>query len=235
MPFVTEDHVSKPANGLDFIQPDGKGTSGLSQAKSQALETRDDLLASPKAPCRVHDYVNHHISTRPDSPAIQFESAAPITYSQLDKMASHISKALSIKPNSIVPICMDVSVEFIATILAVLRSGAAYCVLDPGGSVERNNGIVEDTNASMVLVHRIYGKLFGNRGLSIEDALSKEVIEHPETRNEVETTTDDAAYLVYTSGKRAEEYFQPFIYTICRLYWNTKGCSDQPRRRKPRH
>lgn len=205
--------MSKPTNGLDLVQPDGNGTSGFSQAKSKAVETRDDLLACPKAPCRVYDYVNHHILTRPDAPAIQFESAAPVTYSQLDKLASHISQALPIKPNSIVPICMDVSVDFIATILAVLRSGAAYCVLDPGGSVERNNGIVEDTNASMVLVDRVYGKLFGNRGLSIEDALSKEVMQYPETRNEVETTTDDAAYLVYTSGNvlHVEERF-PVIY-----------------------
>ncbi|EEH34836.2 hypothetical protein PAAG_05883 [Paracoccidioides lutzii Pb01] len=47
--------------------------------------------------------------------------------------------------------CMDRSPEFIATILAILRSEAASVTLDPDGSPERNWVIVEDCNADLVV------------------------------------------------------------------------------------
>ena len=93
---------------------------------------------------------------------------------------------------------MDVSVELIATILAILRSGSAYVVLDPSGSAERNNRIVEDTEADFVVVDEKYSSFF-TRSVVLRAALSKG-LKATGIRGQIEVKPDDPAYLIYTSG-----------------------------------
>lgn len=184
-------------------QPNGVGSKtkpDLQAIKENATLVRDAILKGPQAPCRVHDFIDHQILIHPKAPAVQFENAEPMTYDQLDLLAIRIANMLDIKPGTIVPICMDISAQFIATILAVLRSGAAYCTLDPSGSQERNNGIVEDCNAGIVVLDQLYAPMFGDRGLAIGLALSGKTENIPEDRAVVETAATDAAYLIYTSG-----------------------------------
>lgn len=200
MPYLREDLLHR---GVNNIYHDGSGSKvpyEISVMKAKATLIRDNLLATPSAPCRVHDYINHQMLLHPDAPAIQYESENFLSYGELDKLAERIALVLPITPNTVVPICMDVSVGLVATIVAILRSGAAYCILDPGGSVERNKGIVEDTNADMVIVDRAYAPLF-DKSLDLEDALSKKSIHASEQWDTMETAPSDAAYLIYTSGE----------------------------------
>lgn len=207
MPYLREESPHREINNASHDRSDSKVPYEISVAKSKATLIRDNLLATPSAPCRVHDFIDHQILLHPDAPAIQYESEKAISYGELDKLAERVALVLAIKPNTVVPICMDVSVGLVATIVAILRSGAAYCILDPGGSVERNNGIVEDTNAGMVIVDRVYAPLF-SKSLSLEDALSKKSIHATAQWDTVETAPSNTAYLIYTSG----EFLLLYIY-----------------------
>ncbi|KAI4231866.1 MAG: hypothetical protein LQ349_005333 [Xanthoria aureola] len=144
---------------------------------------RNVLLEVPKAPCRIFDYIKYQVDTNPDAPALQYESDPAISYAQLDKLTERIARALSVRKGTIVPICMDVSVNLIATIVAILRAGAVYLVLDPKGSVERNNGVIEDCNANIAIIDTHYAPSYERKKHDIEEA-----------------SVTDAAYLVYTSG-----------------------------------
>ena len=63
-----------------------------------------------------------------------------ITYSELDLTSNRIASALmeqGARPGTIVAICLERSVEMIAAMLGVTKSGAAYLPIDPGYPVAR--------------------------------------------------------------------------------------------------
>lgn len=96
---------------------------------------------------------------------------------------------------------MDVSVNLIATIVAILRAGAAYLVLDPKGSVERNNGVIEDCNANIAIVDTHYAPSY-EKGIILDAAPSKLASYERKQHDIEEASVTDAAYLVYTSGEQ---------------------------------
>ncbi|KAJ5917883.1 Nonribosomal peptide synthetases (NRPS) [Penicillium verhagenii] len=164
-----------------------------------------DISLSSKAPCSpclVTDFVRYQVKLRPQALAVHVEGEDPYTYAELWKLVERIATLALFAPDSIVPVCMDPTVEFVASLLAVMLCGAAYVVLDPNGSAERNRLIVEDCDAGVVIVHERYESIF-DRALSIESILSDNSIRQ-DSHNEVPSgsvaSPSDLAYLVYTSG-----------------------------------
>lgn len=114
----------------------------------------------PTPPCTITCLFEHQVQLYPFDPAVEFENQPPISFSQLKHLSNRIAGALPVQPGSIVPICLDLSVELIASILGVLGCGAAYVILDPAGSVERNRFIVEEVHADFVMTSERYSDLF---------------------------------------------------------------------------
>ena len=177
-------------------------TEKVLQANGDHKKLLNSSLLSPvpTAPCCISDFIDYQIRVQPNAPAVQFQSDKAVTYAELGKLSDRISLALSIPQRSIVPICMDVSVEFIGTILAILKSGAAYLVLDPKGPKDRNKTIIESCNATTVIVDEQYD-LPDQRSISLKDALLQVRTMDTGTKNLVDATASDQAYMIYTSGK----------------------------------
>lgn len=151
------------------------------------------------APCSITEFIDHQIPLRPEAPAVQFQSDKATTYSELSKLSERIAHVLSIRKGTVIPICMDVSVEFIGTILAILRLGAAYVILDPMGPTNRNIGIVESCGADIVVVDERFSTLYRG-GIALKTALSQLVLRDVGSQNRVHVVASDRAYLIYTSG-----------------------------------
>ncbi len=182
---------------------------------TSASSSNEDLVA-PIAPCRIHDYIIHRAKTNPSAPAVQNYEGQTVTYAELETMAKKIAQGLQIQPKTIVPICMDTSTEFIATIIAVLMSGAAYVTLDPTGAVERNNGIVEDSNASIVVVDQVYAPLF-TKSMTLHKILAEQ---DAATFNPLSDSTaiSDPAYLIYTSGITLQSSYGALLIMMIRVH-----------------
>ena len=196
-PIAVQDfHTSEIKGKHEYLSK----KNGLVKASIQNFESRKGERV-PKAPCRVFDFILHQVQTQPNAPAVQFGKSKPITYLELSGLTTRIVSALSIRRGSIVPICMNASVEFVATILAIIQSGAAYTILDPRGSVGRNNIIVEDCKANIVVVDQAYAPLF-DKSIVLESAIAKHSFngESSSIEND-DVKASDIAYLVYTSGK----------------------------------
>ncbi|KAK2783240.1 NRPS [Onygenales sp. PD_12] len=154
----------------------------------------------PSAPCIITDLIFYQVQSHPHTPAIQFEDETPLSYVELWDLVLAIQSAASFKSCTFVAVCMTRSVEFVAVLLAILKSGAAYVTLDPDGSPERNRTIVEDCNADVVVVHKQYGHYF-KKCVSVERLLSD--VAKPsadKTQDIYQARSSDAAYLIYTSG-----------------------------------
>ncbi|NBV95135.1 MAG: non-ribosomal peptide synthetase, partial [Methylocystaceae bacterium] len=149
-----------------------------------------------------------------------------------DNRANQLARYLiseGIGPEDIVAIALDRSIEMVVSLLAVLKSGAAYLPLDPEYPVERLTFILDDSNAKRLITTReIYDRLLGEADsaqavssrpgreafhpvLSVtallldDDVLQAELATSspaPISDNErvQPLTPDNLAYVIYTSG-----------------------------------
>ncbi|OQE15219.1 hypothetical protein PENFLA_c033G04040 [Penicillium flavigenum] len=156
----------------------------------------------PSAPCLITDLIRYQVETNPEAFAVHCEHEQPYTYHELWQIVEQIALNARFASGSIVPVCLDPTIEFVAGLLAIIVSGAAYVVLDPEGSPERNRAIVADTGADSVLSNHKYNYLF-EKAISVEDLLSmNEAVEGyfiipPHLPG---PSPSDLAYLIYTSG-----------------------------------
>ncbi|THC89640.1 hypothetical protein EYZ11_010916 [Aspergillus tanneri] len=128
---------------------------------------------APSAPCLVTDFIRYQVKLNPQAFAVHVEDENPYTYADLWQLVEQIVARAPFARGNIVPVCMDPTAEFVASLLAIMVCGAAYVVLDPNGSAERNRDIAEDCDAGAVIVHEKYEPNF-ERALSIEKVLSND-------------------------------------------------------------
>ncbi|WP_196141216.1 condensation domain-containing protein, partial [Aliikangiella sp. G2MR2-5] len=109
-----------------------------------------------------------------------------------------------LQPDTFIGLYFDKSLDMIISMLAVLKSGAAYVPLSPAYPRERLSFIVNDTRMKLLLSHGDYPvglNTWFDDGVSIlavDSELSESVTD---TRNpEPVSTADDLAYVIYTSG-----------------------------------
>ncbi|MCU0289770.1 MAG: amino acid adenylation domain-containing protein [Acidobacteria bacterium] len=115
-----------------------------------------------------------------------------ITYLQLNEQSDHLAGLLiekGVKPNTIVGIMMERSVEMIVGILGILKSGGAYLPIDPGYPQERIDYMLKDSNAEILLTNKS------------EARISKhETNSNDQNTNVQNKNFENLAYIIYTSG-----------------------------------
>jgi tyrocidine synthetase III len=125
---------------------------------------------------------------RPDAGAL-----AGTTYRQLNNqsaaLAVHLIENYSIKPGDVVALKMSRSNDAIVSILAILKTGAAYLPIEKSFPQQRVNYILQDSNAKLLLTDELWN-----------DEL-KNVVQHSSITNLPDTrTAESIAYIIYTSG-----------------------------------
>ncbi|MDF2986507.1 MAG: hypothetical protein K0R50_2017, partial [Eubacterium sp.] len=162
----------------------------------------------PRKKC-VHEIVEEMVQKNPDKTAVFFKDES-VSYRELDNLANEISNLLirnDVKPGEGVAICMERSIEMVASLLGVFKAGAYYIPVDPHFPSDRIEYIIEDSKASTILLSNTPGSestIFEK----ISNAQSK-VLVLDEMRNfssgnslkpSIETSSEDLAYVIYTSG-----------------------------------
>jgi amino acid adenylation domain-containing protein len=145
------------------------------------------------------DMFREQVALHSEDPAVQFEDERSITFGELNLYANIIAQSTTIRKGTIIPICMDRSPALIACIWAILKSGAAYVILDPDGAVERNAFIVREVEAEIVLVDHNNARTFTN-GVVVDNLLERNDLPSLEENSVHEIDSSSPAYIVYTSG-----------------------------------
>ncbi|WP_030226717.1 non-ribosomal peptide synthetase/type I polyketide synthase [Actinoalloteichus caeruleus] len=121
------------------------GWSGANRIEAAARRPVHDLIA--EAAARTPDAVAVSLPVE-DGPSQQ------LRYGELmrraDEIAGHL-RARGARPGAVVALCQEKSPELICTVLAVLRTGAAYLPLDPGYPAERLDYMVSTASAALVV------------------------------------------------------------------------------------
>lgn len=145
------------------------------------------------------------VSATPDSTALIFEDET-LTYHELNERSNqlaHFLRSRGVKEETLVPICLERSLEMSVGILGILKAGAAYVPIDPDYPVDRIQYMLEDTAASVILCNDK-----SKATLSIKESYKilsldgewNEISKQPVSKVENALTPTNIAYVIYTSG-----------------------------------
>lgn len=114
----------------------------------------------PHAEC-LHTTIAHWASESPKRLAIDAWDGS-FTFSELDSCSSQLAQHLSelgVRQSAVVPLVFERSRFTVAAMLAVLKLGAAFVLLDAGLPESRLKNIVEQVKAEIVLASPVYLQL----------------------------------------------------------------------------
>jgi amino acid adenylation domain-containing protein len=190
-------------------QPDFSGHAHAQRWITSFMSNRCEQAAA-QARC-IHQYFEAQARQNPDRIALTFESQQ-LSYAELNARANRLAarlQKLGVKPETLVGICAERSVEMVVGILGILKAGGAYVPVDPACPADRLAFILQDAAAPVLLTQKALAAnlatLQGSSNAdSIEvlyldsewDSISKESAENPDSL----VAEENAAYVIYTSG-----------------------------------
>jgi amino acid adenylation domain-containing protein/non-ribosomal peptide synthase protein (TIGR01720 family) len=157
----------------------------------------------PEASC-AHQLFEAQVERSPRAVALTFEERR-LTYRELNRRANQVAHRLlrlGVEPDDRVGLCMRRSPELVASLLGILKAGAAYVPLDPGYPPRRLAFMLEDARVSILLTEaEVLSELPDLQATTIAldaewELLGGEPTNDPECR----AGTENLAYVIYTSG-----------------------------------
>jgi amino acid adenylation domain-containing protein len=142
--------------------------------------------------------------SNPDAIAL-IHADRQMTYRELDQRSSQLARyllGLSIKPETLVGICMPRSLDMIVAILGVFKSGGAYVPLDPAYPEERLSFVLSDASAPVVITESTLAVNFSGKSIRsvCMDTDWDQISQNPVASPLVPVTPESVAYAIYTSG-----------------------------------
>ncbi|WP_241386375.1 non-ribosomal peptide synthetase, partial [Rhodococcus sp. CH91] len=179
----------------------------LDEHERRALVQSD---SSVPAPISLSGLLAEAVQRAPDAPAVTCAGRA-LTYAELDRLSNRTARLLvdyGVGPGDIVAVAIPRSIESVAAVWAVARTGAAFVPVDPSYPIQRVEHMVTDSGAVLgVTVTAVAADLpAGIDWLALDAPSVTEEIEarSPESLTERDLVRPirfaDPAYVIYTSG-----------------------------------
>ena len=149
----------------------------------------------------IHQLIEEQVIKYSEVTAIVFGKQS-ITYGEFNKKANQFGRVLQScgsKPDQLIAIIMDRSIDMFIALLAVLKSGAAYVPIDPNYPTDRIQYIIEDSSAKILIADSSY-KFLVDTNIIVLDP--KEVIHYQGDDSNIISSAyaNHLAYVIYTSG-----------------------------------
>ena len=127
-----------------------------------------------------------------------------LTYKELNERANSLAHYLiskGVKPNDIIAIMTNRSLETIVCMLGILKAGAAFLNVDPTYPIDRTEYYINDSKIERVLTQKELREKVAQIKNSIEIDLDNTEIYGKHTSNpNVSVKETDLSYIIYTSG-----------------------------------
>ncbi|UII24647.1 amino acid adenylation domain-containing protein [Fulvivirga maritima] len=138
----------------------------------------------------------------PNQEAIVYENQR-VTFKELDAMVDLIAGLCATQVdgrNKKIALLFNPSIEMIASMLGVMKAGHAYVPLSPDAPVDRNEFILSDSEAQMLLTHEAVG--ISEIGYPSDQIVMVDQIEKYPYDSEIfqSVSPADLMYVIYTSG-----------------------------------
>ena len=172
--------------------------------RHQILVQWNDTKADfPQDKC-IHQLFEEQVERAPDAVALVFEDQQ-LTYAQLNAKANQLAhhlRSLGVKPDTLVAICVERSLEMVIGLLGILKAGAAYVPLDPAYPTERLAFMLKDASpAVLVTQERLVPRVGEFPGPTVlADPTWSRLSEYSVVNVPCVNGSQHLAYCLYTSG-----------------------------------
>ncbi|MBW9238995.1 amino acid adenylation domain-containing protein [Pseudomonas carnis] len=153
----------------------------------------------------VHRLFEAQADQQPERQALALDEQA-LSYGELNRQANrlaHYLLAQGVGPQGLVGIAVERSFSMVVSLLAVLKTGAAYVPLDPEYPRERLAHMLEDSGVGLVLTQsHLHGRLpLPARVLAVDiDLVQAQLALCADSNLPVDVEPQSLAYVIYTSG-----------------------------------
>jgi amino acid adenylation domain-containing protein len=186
------------------------GTSG----EDRKGESSAGVACAAELQQNIYALFDHRVQINPDAVAVVAEGETA-TYAQLADQVNSICQLLvqqELVAEQPVGILMHRSVGMLATLLAVLKTGAAYLPLDPDDPMDRHRRMLAISGCGLVVANEtLRGTLeAGLEASPAGQAVQFVTIDHPEAAAVYDIAVPSApggsrlAYILFTSGSTGE-------------------------------
>jgi amino acid adenylation domain-containing protein len=169
----------------------------------------------------LHRYLEHSIRSFPDHPAIEEPGKGTINYRDLNALSDRLCDRLrlaGVRRGDRVGIYLHKSIDAIASILGILKAGAAYVPVDPMAPASRNAYILNDCSVKVVIVESSFASALAKEietlgrapqtirlegiggGLRLAKAMETQGNGELSRGTDELAEDDNLAYILYTSG-----------------------------------
>jgi len=151
-----------------------------------------------------HEFIEDQVERTPDAPALTL-GPEQISYRELNSRSNRLAYFLreqGVGPESLVGVCLDRSVDSVASFLAILKSGGTYLPLDPKFPKDRLAFMLADSEVSLLLTHSSKRESLPETTARVVllDQENESLSKAPVTNLSLSGDPERLAYLIYTSG-----------------------------------
>jgi non-ribosomal peptide synthetase component F/aryl carrier-like protein len=193
---------------VQFISNIAHDPSATLKSLSVITMSEVEMLDTPKQypsalPQFLHEEFENHARRTPWRVALQWQNEEVLTYRMLDQRANRVARHLQkqgLKRGDFACLLLEKSPMMIVSILAVLKTGAAYIPLAPDNPIDRNSFIVSEAGAKVILTERPIAQAALHRDVEViyVDELNVSKLSHAPINTKI--SGDDIAYVIFTSG-----------------------------------
>ena len=172
---------------------------------------REELLTQPNqtqveysTDKNIYQLFEAQVKQNPNTIAVVF-AGEQLTYQQLNQKANQLARylqTLGVKPEVLVGICIERSLEMVIGLLGILKAGGAYVPFDPHYPEDRLSYMLEDSRVEVLLTQKsLESSLPSHKAQSFcLDTDWHRVEQYSQDNLEVDIDAENLAYVIYTSG-----------------------------------
>ncbi len=173
----------------------------LTSTEHQQLIEWNQTHTEDKSDRCFHQIFEAQVSQIPEAIALMSEPRS-LTYAELNQQADRLAQTLKhmgVRPDSLVGLCVDRSLDMVIGILGILKAGGAYVPLDPNYPSDRLDFMLTDAQVSILLTQSWLVESLPASPAKIL-LLDQPLPLHSKTCEVAPLTPDHLAYVIYTSG-----------------------------------
>ncbi|HET9365049.1 MAG TPA: condensation domain-containing protein, partial [Candidatus Angelobacter sp.] len=179
----------------------------LTEPERKQLEQWNQTARDYPLEKTIAELFEEHAAKTPNTVAVEYEGQE-LKYGDLNRQANrlaHYLRTLGVKPDTLVAVCVDRSLEMIVAVLAVMKAGGAYVPLDPAYPEDRLSFMVEDSRPGVLLtqdhLRGLFTKIKDLKVIDLGDvqAWSEQSDSNPD-HAAIRLTANHLVYVIYTSG-----------------------------------
>ncbi|MFH8609643.1 amino acid adenylation domain-containing protein [Streptomyces sp. NPDC018029] len=200
-------------------------------------ELRDALTLGDRAgrlpePTTLVRRWDSQVRATPDARCVVGDGRS-LTFAETDERASALARELragGVRPESLVGVCLERSVELVVALLGVLKAGGAYVPLDPGHPTERLRYLLADSGVRLVVADPEHpaSALFcdGVRLVAVDQESGADDGPVTDAGPAAEPQPHHLAYVIYTSGSTGNPKGVAITHANITgfLEWNQRLC-----------